>query len=126
MQPKKCPHLLIVDDELTIRAALSNFLRHKGFAVTSVARMEAAQTLLTEIVFDLVVLDIQLPDGNGIDLLAEIRWQHPEMPVVILTGMGFQENLFQKALQLGAKGFTSKALPATQVLMEIRHALKIL
>jgi DNA-binding NtrC family response regulator len=125
METNKRPHILIVDDEDSIRLVLSDFLTRKGFETTAVETVLNAQKVLDKGTFDLAILDVHLPDGDGLDLLGEIRHKRPDMPVIILTGMGFQEDLLQKAKELGAKGFVSKMLPVSQVLMEIRHALKI-
>ncbi|MEI7728794.1 MAG: response regulator [Verrucomicrobiota bacterium] len=125
METKKRQHILIVDDEESIRTVLAKFLGSKGFDTTTAESVQAAQQVLSTKSFDLVVLDVQFPDGDGLDFLEEIHQQLPELPVIILTGLGFREDLLQRAKALGAKGFVSKTLPVHQMFMEVRHALKI-
>ena len=73
---------------------------------------------------DLVVLDIGLADEDGLNLLSIIKAQHPSLRVVMLTGMGFVEDLLQEANQKGADGYVSKVLPLEELLLAIQRALK--
>jgi DNA-binding NtrC family response regulator len=118
-------HLLIVDDEEPIRTLLSEYLKKHGYE-TSVA--ESAKETLEAVAsksLDLVILDIALPDADGLELLARIKTSHPNLHVIILTGMGFDDELLAEALRRKASGYVSKTLPLDQLLMEIRRILKV-
>ena len=73
---------------------------------------------------DLVVLDIGLADEDGLKLLSTIKAKYPDLRVVMLTGMGFVEELLQEANQNGADGYVSKVLPLDELLSAIERALK--
>jgi DNA-binding NarL/FixJ family response regulator len=73
---------------------------------------------------DLMILDIALPDADGLELLESMKAAHPNLPVVMLTGMGFDDELLSEALRRKASGYISKTLPLDQLLMEIRRILK--
>jgi DNA-binding NarL/FixJ family response regulator len=70
-----------------------------------------------------MILDIALPDADGLELLEKVKTSHPNLPVIMLTGMGFDEDLVSEALAKKASGYVSKTLPLDQLLMEIRRAL---
>ena len=81
------PHILVVDDSLTIRMDLRGALGAAGFEVTLCETKRAAEALLDRQSFSAVVLDVMLPDGDGVEILKRIRasTDHPEMPVVMLS-----------------------------------------
>jgi DNA-binding NtrC family response regulator len=123
MQTDKRQHLLVVDDEESVRVGLQTFFTRRGFDVTIVEGVEQTKQAIQQTNFDAVILDILLSDGDGLELLAQIKASHPSLPVIIITGLGFQEDLLQRAQTLGARGFVSKTLPPAQILMEVKHAL---
>jgi DNA-binding NtrC family response regulator len=117
-------HLLIVDDEEPVCELLSEFFQKRGFEVTTAENAEAAKNVLDETAINLVVLDVLLPDGDGMELLELIKTNHPSLPVIIMTGIGFDEQLLREAQEKGASGYVSKTLPVDQLLMEVRRTLK--
>lgn len=118
-------HILVVDDEAQIRELLCIYLKKQGFEVSSAATSVETAALLKKSSFDLVVLDIGLADEDGLRLLAEIKKNHPGLKVVMLTGMGFVEDLLQEAHQKGADGYVSKVLPLDELLMAIQRTFKV-
>ena len=66
-------HILVVDDEAEIRSSLEEILREEGYGVAGAADAEEAMTLLRDVPYDVVLLDIWLPGRDGLELLAEIR-----------------------------------------------------
>lgn len=84
--------LLLVDDDAPFRQRLATMLERRGFAVTAVAGLgEARRAVTTFSAADApshAVVDMRLGDGNGLDLVAELRARWPEMRIVILTGYG--------------------------------------
>ena len=117
-------HILVVDDEAQIRELLCIYLMKQGFRVSTAATSQETLRVLGQTPVDLVVLDIGLADEDGLKLLAEIKKNHPSLRVVMLTGMGFVEDLLQEAHQKGADGYVSKVLPLDELLMAIQRIFR--
>lgn len=80
--------LLLADDDTAFRQRLTLTLGRRGFEVRAAGSAAEARTLMREVTPDYAVLDLRLGDGNGLDLVAELRQLHPDTRVVILTGYG--------------------------------------
>ena len=118
-------HILVVDDEEPIRNLLSTYFQKREYRVTTAETQEEVFSKIGDEEFDLVILDIALgEDGDGLEILAKIKDIHKSLPVIILTGMGFDDELLQEAMENGAAGYVSKTLPLDQLLMEVHRALK--
>jgi two-component system nitrogen regulation response regulator NtrX len=118
-------HILIIDDEPEIRQALEGILTEEGYAAASVGTAAEAMTLLRDVDFDVALLDIWLPDRDGLDLLAEIRTlsaeQSPE--VIMISGHGTIEAAV-RATKLGAFDFLEKPLGMERTLLVVQHAME--
>jgi DNA-binding NtrC family response regulator len=99
--------VLIIDDEAAIRESLETLLELEGYAVSSAASGEEGLARIGEQSFDLVLLDLALPDRDGMDLLSEIRTQDPQLSIIMVTAYGTVENAV-KAIQSGAANFIQK------------------
>ncbi len=117
-------HILVVDDEPQMRELLAVYLSRRGYEVSTTASSPETMRLINETAIDLVVLDIGLAEEDGLNLLSTIKTAHPGLRVVMLTGMGFVEELLQEASQKGADGYVSKLLPLEELLMAIQQVLK--
>jgi DNA-binding response OmpR family regulator len=117
-------HILVVDDEAQIRELLCIYLMKQGFQVSTASNCEETLRSVGQTQIDLVVLDIGLGEEDGLKLLAQIKARFPKVRVVMLTGMGFVEDLLQEAHQKGADGYVSKVLPLEELLMAIQRILK--
>ena len=117
-------HILVVDDEAQIRELLCIYLMKQGFKVSTAATSEETIRFLANTAVDLVVLDIGLGEEDGLRVLASIKKAHPALKVVMLTGMGFVEDLLTEAHERGADGYVSKILPLDELLMAIQRTLK--
>jgi two-component system nitrogen regulation response regulator NtrX len=115
--------ILIVDDERGIRATLSGILGDEGYRAHAAATGQEAFARIGEEVPDLVVLDIWLPEMDGIDVLAELKRQWPELPVVMMSGHGTIETAV-KATKLGAYDFVEKPLSLEKTLLVVERALE--
>jgi DNA-binding NtrC family response regulator len=115
--------ILVVDDEAPIRDLLSTYLKKYGYEVQTAATAAEARQLADEEALHLVIMDVVLPDADGMEVLSSVKQSHPNLPVVMLTGIGFDEELLQEAQQRGAAGYISKTLPLDQLLMEVRRIL---
>jgi two-component system nitrogen regulation response regulator NtrX len=118
-------HILVVDDEADIRSSLESILREEGYAVTSTGTATEALELIRDVEYDVVLLDIWLPDGDGLDVLGEIRAMgsanSPE--VVIISGHGTIEAAV-RATKLGAYDFLEKPLSLERTLVLLKNAVK--
>jgi DNA-binding NtrC family response regulator len=100
--------VLVVDDDQTLRAALFRILSRKGYQVITCAAAKEAEHVISEQThIDLVLLDIRLPDGDGIEILKLVKKKYDQTPVVVLTGFG-SVDLAVEATKLGAYHFMTK------------------
>src|SRR5258705_4482219 len=115
-------HILIVDDEEQMRDLLSLYLIKHGYEVSKAGTSTETLQIVEQKQVNLVVLDIGLAGEDGLKLLSAIKSRRPETQVVMLTGMGFVEDLLQEAHQKGADGYVSKGLPMDELLLALRRA----
>jgi two-component system nitrogen regulation response regulator NtrX len=118
------PHVLIVDDEADIRALIQDILTDEGYGVTVAADASEARSARTERKFDLILLDIWMPDTDGITLLRE--WSDSgelSCPVVIMSGHGTVDAAVE-ATRLGAFDFVEKPLSLAKLLRTVEAALE--
>jgi two-component system, NtrC family, nitrogen regulation response regulator NtrX len=114
--------ILIVDDEVAILNSLSPILEDEGYQVTvAKSGAEALKTLITEPP-DLMLLDIWMPEMDGLETLKRAREQMPKLLVVMMSGHGSIETAV-KAIKLGAYDYIEKPLSLENVTLRIRHAL---
>jgi two-component system nitrogen regulation response regulator NtrX len=114
------PTVLIVDDEANIRSSLAGALEREGHQVESAATLADARAKLGE-AYDFVLLDVRLPDGSGLDLLAEIATATPETVVIMMSGHATIDAAVQ-ATRLGAFDFLEKPLSLERLLVLLRNA----
>ena len=115
--------LLIVDDEPQIRELLGMFFEQKGFEISRAGTARECLDRVKSNHPDLVVLDINLAEEDGLQVLTQIKDLRPATKVVMLTGMGFLDDLLKEALNRGADGYVSKVLPMDELLIAIRRVL---
>jgi two-component system, NarL family, invasion response regulator UvrY len=117
-------NVLIVDDHPIVRRGLKDILKEeKGFAVTEAENAQGALSLIERQAFDLVVLDLDLPGMNGLELLNTIRRQHKQLRVLVLSI--YPEDQFAiRVLKAGASGFISKDAVPEQLVSTIRKILR--
>jgi two-component system nitrogen regulation response regulator NtrX len=118
-------HILVVDDEPDIRRTLEAILAEEGYAVTTAATAAEALELVRDAIFDTVLLDVWLPDRDGLDVLQEIRAMDggsgPE--VIIISGHGTIEAAV-RATKLGAYDFLEKPLSLDRTLIIVKNAIE--
>jgi len=107
-------HVLVADDEPDLRALFSDILQQGGLAVATACDSKEALSALREDDFDLVVSDICMPGGDGVEFLKQVHEQDPDLPVVLVTGRPSLETAIEAvghgALQYLVKPVTPKAL----------------
>lgn len=116
-------HILIVDDEKGILDALTGVLEDEGYLVSTAANGSDALKKIEKDTPSVVLLDIWLPDIDGLDVLTEIRKTHKDMPVIVMSGHGTIETAV-KATKLGAYDYIEKPLSMARVNLLITHAIK--
>src|ERR1700726_2527972 len=114
--------VLIIEDEAAIRESLETLLELEGYGVASAASADEGLSRIADRSFDLVLLDLALPDRNGIDLLAEIGAHDPQLSVIMITAYGTVENAV-KAMQAGAANFVQKPWDNEKLLADVRAAV---
>ena len=118
------PHVLVVDDEADICASIRDILGDEGYVVTVAADAEEARAARAQRKFDLVLLDIWMPDTDGITLLRE--WSENgdlNCPVVIMSGHGSVDTAVE-ATRLGAFDFVEKPLSLAKLLRTVETAIE--
>lgn len=117
------PAILIIDDDPDVTYALSRAARHLGYAADSAATIHDALQKATQKEFDAVFLDVQLPDGNGMDIITDIMDQpaHPEL--IIITGNG-DPDAAELAISSGAWDYVEKGDSIHTIMDTLSNALE--
>lgn len=108
-------HILIIDDEASLRQTMARILQRAGYEVTTAATGTEGLTLVSEYPFDLLYLDIRMPDTSGLELLKDIHAKLPDLPVVLFTAQP-DLNSAVEALRRGATDYLLKPLKPQTVL----------
>ena len=114
--------ILIIDDEATLRQTLARILQRAGFEATTVSTGQEGLAIVGEQVFDLVYLDIRMPDMNGLDVLKTIHSQFPELPVILFTAQPDLHSAVE-ALRRGAVDYLMKPLKPQVIIDRTRAVL---
>jgi DNA-binding NtrC family response regulator len=114
--------VLIIDDEAAIRESLQTLLELEGYSVITAGSAEEGLARQGEHSFDLILLDLALPDRNGMDLMGDLRAQDPQLSIIMITAYGTVENAV-KAMQVGAANFIQKPWDNEKLLADVRAAV---
>jgi two-component system copper resistance phosphate regulon response regulator CusR len=115
--------ILIVEDEQKLAEILLRSLRGEGFTVDSAGTAEDAYHLASADHYDLIVLDLLLPDGSGTDLLRRLREQNQKIPVLVLTARGELETKLEN-FDAGADDYLTKPFALPELLVRVRALLR--
>src|SRR5579864_6193709 len=115
--------ILVVDDEIEIREGLEALLTSEGFEVTPAESGEAGLRKLEDRPFDLMLLDVSLPDRNGIELLREIRSRDPYLSVILITAFG-SIDMARAAFKSGAQDFITKPWSNDELIAQVSVAIE--
>jgi len=113
---RQIKNVLIVDDEEDLCWLLTNTLQNKGYHVSAAHSLIKSITCLKKEVPHLILLDLKLPDGSGIDLLPEIKAAAPQAIVVIISAYGSEEKKTEAKHQKGVHGFIDKPFTERKIL----------
>jgi DNA-binding NtrC family response regulator len=115
--------ILVVDDESEIREGLELLLNMEGYATASAETGEEGLSKLEEQPFDLVLLDVSLPDRNGLDILREIRRRDQNLSVVLITAYG-SIDMARAAFKSGAQDYITKPWSNDELLIQVAQAVE--
>jgi DNA-binding NtrC family response regulator len=118
----KPPHILVVDDERSIRMTLETGLSLNGFRVTSAATGSEAIALARDTAFDAVLTDVRMPDGDGLAVVRQLRVLNAHQPIVLITAQGSLE-LAVQAVAEGATDFLAKPFDVSAIAVLLRRLL---
>ncbi len=116
-------HILVIDDEASIRHLVKLQLELDGQTVETAADGATALALQETKTFDLIVLDLMLPDTTGFDLIPKLRKTTPDLPILMLTARD-QMNDKIIGLQLGADDYMTKPFNGTELVLRVKNLLK--
>jgi two-component system response regulator AtoC len=116
--------VLMVDDEASFRQIVGRELRRVGYHVEEAGRVDEARRVLAQQSFHVVLLDVRLPDGSGLDLLQDIKQSLPATQVVILTAFGTVQEAI-RAMKEGAFDFLAKPCKLGEIEAVIEKALEV-
>ncbi|TKW67364.1 MAG: response regulator [Paracoccus denitrificans] len=115
--------ILVVDDDSEIRSLLARYLASQAFRVRSAASRREFETQLAQGLPDLVVLDVLLPDGSGLEICRDLSGQHPQLPVIMLTAL--KEDVDRIiGLEIGADDYLGKPFNPRELVARIKAVLR--
>ncbi len=116
-------HLLLIDDDLELCDLLSRWLSQEGFVVAASHDGQQARQQLQANSPNAVILDVMLPDGSGLELLKQLRQEHPELPVLMLSARGEPLDRIL-GLELGADDYLAKPCDPRELTARLRAVLR--
>ncbi|NDZ11745.1 DNA-binding response regulator [Variovorax sp. WS11] len=120
--PGAAPHVLVVDDDPSIRQMLVDFLGDYDYKVSAVATSAEMTEVLTRTAIDLLVLDVRLPDEDGIQIARRLREQS-DLAIIVITGRRDEADRVM-ALELGADDYLTKPFSPRELLARVRALLR--
>lgn len=114
--------ILVIDDERSIRNTLKEILEYEKYEVNSASNANEGLEFLKKEAYDLLLLDIKMPEIDGMEALEIVNKNYPELPVVMISGHGNIDTAV-KALKMGAYDFIEKPLDLNRLLVTVRNGL---
>lgn len=114
---------LVVDDNQLLNRFLTTYLRDKGHHAFSLTDGQKVVAWLGQNDCDAIILDIGMPKIDGISLVSMIREDHADLPIVMFTGLGYDEEAMQRARKAGANGYVSKGLGPNEIYSALMRVL---
>jgi len=115
--------VLIVDDETSVRESMEKVLKRAGYSTASAGSGNEAKVELSKRPFDVVLSDLMMPDGDGFELLRDIKKKFPTVEVILLTGYGTIEKAVE-AMKEGAYDFITKPVKKAIILSTVERAIE--
>ena len=117
-------NFLIVDDSPLLTRVLVAYLKSLGHSCDAVLDSTETETWLAANPCDAVILDIVMPKIDGLALISIIRKNYENLPIVIFTGLGFDEEMMQATRDAGANGYVSKGLGPSDIYSALMRVIK--
>jgi DNA-binding NtrC family response regulator len=114
--------IIIIDDELEVRESLHELLGSEGYDIDPVSTAEEGLKHLDERLYDLALVDVNLPDGNGLDILKTIKHDSPDTGVIVITAYDSSQTAFQASKE-GAESYITKPWDNEKLLLDVRNLL---
>ena len=121
--PKRQESILVVDDEPAIRDSLETLLSEANYRVTLAKNGSEGLKKIERDIFDLILLDVMMPDKNGLEVLEEIHHSSPETAVIMITAFGTIENAV-RAIKSGALDYVTKPWDNEKLLIDIHNGIE--
>lgn len=115
--------IFLLEDDAYLRDGLSEMLSGQGYAVTATETISQARGIIASGVFDLIILDVMLPDGSGLDLCALLRASGVTSPILFLTACDDEINIV-KGLDSGADDYVTKPFKLLELMSRVRALLR--
>ena len=120
---RESSQFLIIDDDPSIARFLVTYLRQKGHSCEALTDGFQTGNWLDQHDCEVVVVDLKMPKVDGISLITFIREIDPNLPIIVFTGVGYDEDQMHAALRAGANGYVSKNLPIEQLYCVLARVL---
>jgi DNA-binding response OmpR family regulator len=121
--PMHVQQILVVDDDLEIRKLLGRYIQEQGFRVQLASKCAEVRERITTNQIDLIVLDVMLPDGSGLDLCRDLRSKRSNIPIILLTAL--KEDVDRIiGLEIGADDYLGKPFNPRELVARIRAVLR--
>lgn len=117
------PKILVIEDDAAIRQGIVDAVESEGYATFEATDAVRGQDMALGVECDLILLDLVLPRGDGLDILREVRAARPTLPVIILTARGAEDDRI-KGLKLGADDYIVKPFSVKELLARIEAVLR--
>ncbi len=114
---------LIIDDDPSITRFLATYLKQKGHTCATLTEGFQTAAWLEQNDCEVVVVDLNMPKVDGISLITFIREINQKIPIIVFTGIGYDEQRMHAALRAGANGYVSKSLPVEQLYCVLSRVL---
>ena len=114
-------HILVIDDDERLRDLLQRFLSESGFLVTAASSAEEARAFLVGTMFDLLVIDVMMPEETGTEFLADLR-KRSSVPALFLTAINETEDRIA-GLETGADDYVAKPFEPRELILRIKRIL---
>ena len=117
-------NFLVVDDNRLLNRFLTTYLRGKGHSAQSLTDSSKVEPWLELNPCDGLILDIGMPKIDGLTLITLLRTKHPNLPIVMFTGLGYDEDAMQAARKAGANGYVSKGLGPSEIYSALMRVIQ--
>ncbi|MGA2750537.1 MAG: response regulator [Verrucomicrobiota bacterium] len=116
-------HILSIDDEADIRELLQEALTMRGYRVSTAADAETAKRIVQQDPPDLIIMDFQIEDGDGLVLIEDIRKAGRDIPILLLTGAVFDSEVVRETIEKKVSRYLDKTASLSQIVTEVEKLL---